>query len=176
MTVAIKHGRKCKVEAVSGQETFDKRSNVISMLGDLATAAVATGEPVWYMGDTSDMAPQVEQTVQAYVDESHSKTVAVMPLLRKPLEAPNRGAASFASSRPVNWALSPSKWPPSCFAGRFKRLATRSYTPSNSPPIPTGQLIGDGVEGGAASRSAEGNVGELSTAAGKPMPKRPPKG
>ena len=82
VSVAILRGRKCKIEAVSGQDTFDKRSNTIRMLGKLATAVVATGETVWYTGDTSDMAPQVEDAVQNYVDESHSKTVGILPLKR----------------------------------------------------------------------------------------------
>jgi len=82
LSVALRRGRKCAIEAVSGQDLFDKRSNTIRLLGKLATAVVATGDPVWYSGDTSDMAPQVEDAVQQYVDESHSKTVAVLPLKR----------------------------------------------------------------------------------------------
>jgi multidrug efflux pump subunit AcrA (membrane-fusion protein) len=87
VSVAIQRGRKCFIEAVSGQDLFDKRSNTVTLLGELATAVVATGEPVWYTGDTSDMPPQVEDAVQAYVDESHSKTVAVLPLIRPRPEA-----------------------------------------------------------------------------------------
>jgi hypothetical protein len=70
------------MEAISGQDTFDKRSNTVALLGRLATAVMRTGEAVWYSGDTSDMAPQVEEAVQAYIDDSHSKTVAVLPLFR----------------------------------------------------------------------------------------------
>jgi len=82
VSIAIRKGNKCTIEAVSGQDVFDKRSNTVRMLGKLATAVVATGEPVWYTGDTSDMAPQVEDAVQEYVDESHSKNVAILPLMR----------------------------------------------------------------------------------------------
>lgn len=82
VSVAVRHGRRCLIEAVSGQDLVDKRSNTVRMLGELATAVVASGEPVWYTGDTSNFAPQVEDAVQAYVDESHSKTVAVIPLRR----------------------------------------------------------------------------------------------
>ncbi|MBN1912669.1 MAG: HlyD family efflux transporter periplasmic adaptor subunit [Pirellulales bacterium] len=85
VSVAIRRGRKCKIEAVSGQDLFDKRSNTVRLLGELATRVVDTGEAVWYTGDTSNMAPQVEEAVQEYVDESHSKTVAVLPLSRPPL-------------------------------------------------------------------------------------------
>ncbi len=85
LSVAIRKGHKCHVEAISGQDLFDKRSNIVRLLGKLATAVVATDEPVWYTGETRDMAPQVEDAVQEYVDESHSKTVAVLPLKRPPV-------------------------------------------------------------------------------------------
>lgn len=82
VSVAIRRGRKCVIEAISGQDMFDKRSNTVRLLGKLASAVVATGEPIWYTGDTTDFAPQVEDAVQAYVDEAHSKTVAILPLIR----------------------------------------------------------------------------------------------
>jgi len=82
LSVAIRKGNNCRIEAVSGQDLFDKRSNVIRLLGKLATAVVATDEPILYTGDTSNMAPQVEDAVEEYVDEAHSKTVAVLPLKR----------------------------------------------------------------------------------------------
>ncbi len=93
VSVAINRGRKCVIEAVSGQDTFDKRSNTVQLLKQLATAVVATGETVWYTGDTSMMAPQVEEAVQNYVDEVHSKAVAIVPLKEphdplNPLETP----------------------------------------------------------------------------------------
>ena len=86
VSVAIRKGNNCVIEAVSGQDVFDKRSNTVRLLGRLATAVVATGDPVWYTGDTRDMAPQVEDAMQEYVDEAHSKTVAVLPLERPQLE------------------------------------------------------------------------------------------
>ena len=81
MSVAIRRGGRCPIEAVSGQDTFDKRSNVTVMLSKLAAAVVKTGEDVWYSGDTSDMAPQVEAALDAYVDESHTKAIAILPLI-----------------------------------------------------------------------------------------------
>jgi multidrug efflux pump subunit AcrA (membrane-fusion protein) len=84
LSVAILKGKKCRIEAISGQDMFDKRSNVVRLLNRLATAVVATGDSIWYTGDTRDLAPQVEDAVQEYVDEAHSKTVAVLPLRRPP--------------------------------------------------------------------------------------------
>ena len=80
VSVAILRGRKCFVEAVSGQDTFDKRSNVVTLLGKLATRVVATGDALWYAGATEDLPPQIEEAVHDYVDASHSKTVAIIPL------------------------------------------------------------------------------------------------
>ncbi len=83
VSVAIKRGRACKVEAISGQDTIESRSNVVTALGKVATRVVATGESLWYEGNTEDLPPQVEEAIDAYVDESYSKNVIVLPL-RKP--------------------------------------------------------------------------------------------
>lgn len=90
VSVAIKKGKRCTIEAISGQDTFDKRSTTVQLLGEVATAVAAAAEPVWYTGDTSDLPPQVEDAMQAYVDESQSKTVAVVPL-KHPQPEPKAG-------------------------------------------------------------------------------------
>ena len=81
LSVAVQHGSRCPIEAISGQDTFDKRSNQVSLLGKLAAAVTRTGEAVWYTGDATDLAPQVEKAIDDYVDEAHTKTLAVLPLL-----------------------------------------------------------------------------------------------
>jgi len=80
VTVALRKGTKYQISAISGQDTFDKRSNVVRLLRNLVTAVAKTGEDLWFEGDTSDLAPQVEKVVNAYVDESHTKRLAVLPL------------------------------------------------------------------------------------------------
>ena len=86
VTVAVQHGSRVIIESISGQDTFDKRSNVATLLTKLAKAVTRTGEDVWYSGDTADMAPQVEKALEAYVDESHTKSMAILPLV-PPAEA-----------------------------------------------------------------------------------------
>jgi multidrug efflux pump subunit AcrA (membrane-fusion protein) len=53
---------------------------VVRLLRKLATVVARTGDDLWFSGDTSDLAPQVEQAVNDYVDESHTKQLAVLPL------------------------------------------------------------------------------------------------
>ncbi len=82
VSVALERGGRCRIEAISGQELLDNRSNTVTLLGKLATIVVAGGEDLWYNGDTSNLPPQIEESVETYADESHSKMVAVLPLER----------------------------------------------------------------------------------------------
>ena len=91
VTVVLRKGTKYQVAAISGQETFDKRSNVVRLLRKLATTVAKTGDDLWFEGDTSNLAPQVEKSVNAYVDESHTKQLAVLPLREADLEEEKPG-------------------------------------------------------------------------------------
>lgn len=83
VTICVQRGGDCKVEAISGQDTLDNRSNVVYNLGVLATKVVNSGETLYYHGSTEDMPPQIEQAIEKYVDESYTKSMIIMPL-RKP--------------------------------------------------------------------------------------------
>ncbi len=82
VSVAIARGRKCHIEAVSGQDTMENRSNIVTAFGNLATKVIATGEPLWYEGSTQDSPPQIEDAIEHYVDESYAKAITVLPLRR----------------------------------------------------------------------------------------------
>ena len=82
VSVAIKRGRKCKIEAISGQDTLENRSNIVNALGTLATKVVATGESLWFEGETEDLPPQIERAIDQYIEESYAKSVTVLPLRR----------------------------------------------------------------------------------------------
>lgn len=82
VSVALKRGNRCRIEAISGQELLDNRSNTVTLLGKLSTVVVAGGEDLWYSGDTANLPPQIEESVETYADEAHSKMVAVLPLER----------------------------------------------------------------------------------------------
>ncbi len=131
VSVAIQRGSRCTVEAVSGQDTFDKRSNVVTLLNRVARAVTKTGEDVWYTGDTSDMAPQVEKTLEAYVDESNTKSMAILPLFKTDRDA-QEGQPNERKRREVIGALVVEQMvdtsPSEGFAQRVEVVRTHSAT------------------------------------------------
>ena len=82
VSVARRLGNKYRIEAVSGSDNLDPRATTIRELGRLATAVATAGEAIWYTGSSEDMPPQIEDALQSYVDDSHSKMVAVLPLVK----------------------------------------------------------------------------------------------
>jgi len=94
VSVAIKRGGKCRVQAISGQDTIENRSNIVAALNKLATRVVAAGESLWHDGTTEDLPPQIEEALEDYVDQSYGRNIAVLPL-RQPQRQGNdaQGAA-----------------------------------------------------------------------------------
>jgi len=88
VSVAKWNGRRCKVVAISSQDKFDNRANVVKKLGSVATASVSGDTPFWITGDTEGLAPSVAKKINDYLDESNSRTLAVLPLAKRPDDSP----------------------------------------------------------------------------------------
>lgn len=86
LSVAICGGRSCRLVAISGQDVFDRRANLVRLLERLGSVAAASGEPLWDEGDDASLAPQVEQALKRYIDASHTRSLAVLPLRRPAAE------------------------------------------------------------------------------------------
>ena len=82
VSVAIKKGGRCKVQAISGQDSIENRSNIVLALNNLASRVVSAGESLWYDGSVEDLPPQLEEAIEDYVDLSHGRTIAVLPIRR----------------------------------------------------------------------------------------------
>lgn len=80
LSVAVRRGRLLRLVAVSGLETVDRRANIVRRLEGLANAVVATGEPFWYTGEAGQIPPQIAAPLHAWHDESHARTLAIIPL------------------------------------------------------------------------------------------------
>jgi multidrug efflux pump subunit AcrA (membrane-fusion protein) len=94
LSVAVRQGRACRIAAVSGEDTVNPRATVVRRMSQLARVVAASGEPLWHSGDSSSLAPQVEQAVQEYLDESNARHLAVLPLL-----APREGDETSSEGR-----------------------------------------------------------------------------
>jgi multidrug resistance efflux pump len=80
LSVAVRRGRSLRLLAVSGLETLDRRANIVRRLEDLANAVVAAGEPFWYAGEAGQIPPQIAVPLHAWHDESHARSLAIIPL------------------------------------------------------------------------------------------------
>lgn len=80
LSVLVCRGSKCLAEAISGVDVLDRRAKVVRLLETLATRAVASGEPLWYSEGTADLPAEIEVPLHEFLDESHSRTLAVLPL------------------------------------------------------------------------------------------------
>jgi multidrug efflux pump subunit AcrA (membrane-fusion protein) len=83
LSVALKISGRTMVEAISGQEVVEQRSNLIRELTRLCKVVIRSGEDLVYTGNTEGCAPDIRDALEMYVDESGSKVV-VITLLHKP--------------------------------------------------------------------------------------------
>ncbi len=90
LSVAMKLGGKTMVEATSGQEVVEQRSNLIRELNRLCKLVIQSGEDLVYSGHTETFPPDIRDALEIYIDESGAKAV-VITLLFKPVEEDEDG-------------------------------------------------------------------------------------
>ena len=77
----------CKVQAISGLDSVDRRADHVRQLNRVAKAILKTAEPMWLSTQSDDIPPQIERDWQRYVDISHVRQCAVYPLLKNSSES-----------------------------------------------------------------------------------------
>lgn len=81
ISVAVRYGRKCVIEAISGADVVEKRSNLVQLERKLCDKVIAWGEKLVYSGAKDDtLPPDVLDALDEYLSESHSKLLVVLPL------------------------------------------------------------------------------------------------
>lgn len=86
VSVLVRRGRRYELTAVSGLETVEHRSQAAKLLAALTAQVVGAGGSLAYPGDTENLAPPIREALEDYVDETHVRTLAVVPLVVKPDE------------------------------------------------------------------------------------------
>lgn len=82
VSVAIRHfGSKSRIEAVSGADVVERRSNLIRLMQKLSEQVIKWGEKLVFNGARDDsLPPKVLSALDAYLAESNSKLLVVQPL------------------------------------------------------------------------------------------------
>jgi hypothetical protein len=81
ISVGLRHGKKAKVEAISGADTVEKRSNLVQLMRTLFQRVLEWGEKLIYTGVKDDsLPPDVLDALDNYLAESNSKLLVLVPL------------------------------------------------------------------------------------------------
>jgi hypothetical protein len=81
VSIAIRQGKRTRIEAISGADVVEKRSNLVQRMRALAEAVLIWGEKLVYSGSKDDsLPPDVLSALDAYLEESSSKLLVVLPL------------------------------------------------------------------------------------------------
>jgi hypothetical protein len=95
ISVATRPSDKCVVTAISGADVVEKRSNLVQLMRALFDAVIEWGERLVYVGVKDDsLPPKVVAALDAYLGESNSKVLVVMPLHDEREKTPARTARS----------------------------------------------------------------------------------
>lgn len=81
-SLAIAKGRSARLFAVTGQERVSRRSGTVRRLESLATAALAFNRAVVYTGQLEEVDPLIQPKLADYIEESHVRMLAILPLRR----------------------------------------------------------------------------------------------
>lgn len=100
-SVAIGQGRYCRIKSVSGLDSIERRAEQVKMLGKLSAAVIRAGQPLWYAGEDEDLPPQIEKKLHAYIDKSHTKMLAIIPLMEAIPEQDGPSASASKQRRPL---------------------------------------------------------------------------
>ncbi len=86
LSVLVARDGRFRLLAVSGVDAFHRRSRAVGLAEQLCKAVAVMREPLWHPDGagrapcTHDRPPQVEMLLSGYLDESHARSLAVVPL------------------------------------------------------------------------------------------------
>jgi len=87
VSVLVRRRRKLRLEAVSGQESVERRASAVQAIETLVRVVATAGDPLWHPDPARELPPQIEEELEHYIDESHATALAIIPL-EKPRPTP----------------------------------------------------------------------------------------
>jgi hypothetical protein len=81
ISIGVRYSRKVTVDAISGADVVEKRSNLVQLMRKLFEKVLKWGEKLVFTGTPDDtLPPDVHKALDAYLAESNSKLLVVVPL------------------------------------------------------------------------------------------------
>jgi len=91
VSVLLRERGRNRLFAVSGSDAIERRSSHLRKLERLAASVLATGESCWHGEGSEEHYPDLEAALASYQDESHARSLAVLPLTASQPEAEGSG-------------------------------------------------------------------------------------
>jgi hypothetical protein len=81
VSVAVRRGKRTSIEAVSGADVVERRSNLVRLMRKLCDEVLTWGEKLVFTGTKDDaLPPNVLKALDEYLAESPSQLLVVLPL------------------------------------------------------------------------------------------------
>jgi len=81
VSVAVRYGKRTVIESISGADVVERRSNLVQLMKRLCDRVIVWGEKLVFTGVKDDsLPPDVLAALDAYLAESPSKMLVVLPL------------------------------------------------------------------------------------------------
>src|SRR5205807_2251217 len=81
VSVALRYGNNTRIEAVSGADVVERRSNLVKLMRILCDRVLSWGEKLVFQGQQDDsLPPKVLEALNNYLAESNSKLLVIQPL------------------------------------------------------------------------------------------------
>lgn len=80
--VLVRRRRRLRLEAVSGQESVERRASAVQAIEALVGVVAKAGEPLWHPDPSRELPPQIEEELEHCIDETHATALAIVPLAK----------------------------------------------------------------------------------------------
>ena len=89
-SLLLQKGTNLKTIAISGTDHFDRRSERVRKLEVLSESVARSNQSLRYRGETDSLAPQLEQPIRDYIDESFATGMDLIPIFFESESGNNR--------------------------------------------------------------------------------------
>ncbi len=97
VSLALGRGRSCRIAAVSGLDSLDRRAEQVRLLTNLARGVLRTGESLHLTGSVDELPPQLETNWHRYVDASHVRDCQIVLLRNRPAADEGESPQAFGA-------------------------------------------------------------------------------